>query len=96
MIPHSVNGCRNATNDEFLECPMLCFHQDSDKEKYMHKQMTECAPQTGIPHAARNRLASWMSFCWIVTRLACMAHRFASWNKLTRKASVASCKAATA
>ena len=38
----------------------------------------------------RIRLASWMSFGMMVTRLAWMAHRLASSSKLTRYASVAS------
>jgi hypothetical protein len=49
--------------------------------------------QTGAPQAARNRRASCMSFCWMVTRLAWIAQRFASWKRLIRKASVASCSA---
>lgn len=49
--------------------------------------------QTGAPHAARNRLASWTSFCWTVTRLAWIAQRFASWKRFTRNASAASCSA---
>ena len=36
------------------------------------------------------RLASWMSFGMMVTRLAWMAHRLASSNSLTRYASAAS------
>ena len=38
----------------------------------------------------RIRLASWISFCMMVTRLAWMAHRLASSNNLTRYASAAS------
>ena len=48
---------------------------------------------TGAPQAARSRRASCISFCWMVTRFAWMAQRFASWKRLTRKASVASCRA---
>lgn len=45
------------------------------------------------PHVPRILLASWMSFCMIVTRLACMAHRFVSSKRWTRYASAASWRA---
>jgi len=45
------------------------------------------------PHAPRSRLASCISFCIIVTRFACIAHRFVSSKRCTRKASLASCNA---
>lgn len=41
----------------------------------------------------RIRLASWMSFGMMVTRLAWMAHRLVSSNRPTRYASLASCSA---
>ena len=44
----------------------------------------------------RIRLASWMSFGMMVTRLAWMAHRLASSNNPTRYASVASWRHSTA
>lgn len=45
------------------------------------------------PQAPRIRLASWISFCMMVTRLAWMAQRLVSSNRWTRKASAASCSA---
>lgn len=42
------------------------------------------------PQAPRIRLASWMSFCMMVTLLAWMAHRLTSSKRWTRKASAAS------
>lgn len=45
------------------------------------------------PQAPRIRLASWMSFCMMVTLLAWMAHRLTSSKRWTRKASAASCRA---
>ena len=44
----------------------------------------------------RIRLASWMSFGMMVTRLAWMAQRLVSSNSPTRYASEASCRASTA
>ena len=41
----------------------------------------------------RIRLASWMSLGMIVTRFACMAHKFTSSKSPTRYASAASCRA---
>ncbi len=48
------------------------------------------------PHAPLIRLASWTSFCIIVTRLAWMAHRLVSSNKCTMNASAASWSACMA
>lgn len=45
------------------------------------------------PHAPRILLASWTSFCMMVTRFAWMAQRFVSANKCTMKASQLSCSA---
>lgn len=45
------------------------------------------------PQAPRIRLASWMSFCMMVTLLAWMAHKLTSSKRWTRKASAASCRA---
>lgn len=45
------------------------------------------------PQAPLNLLASWRSFCMMVTLFACIAHRLVSSNKWTRKASLASCRA---
>lgn len=45
------------------------------------------------PQTPRMRLANCMSFCMMVTRLACRAQRFVSSNKWTRKASAASWRA---
>lgn len=42
------------------------------------------------PQAPRIRLASWMSFCMMVTLLAWIAHRLTSSKRWTRKASAAS------
>jgi hypothetical protein len=59
-------------------------------EKWVSVEGVVLYAQTGAPQAARNRRASCMSFCCMVTRLAWIAHRFASWKRLTRKAPVAS------
>ena len=48
------------------------------------------------PHAPLIRLASWTSFCIIVTRLAWMAHRLVSSNRCTMNASAASWSACIA
>ena len=45
------------------------------------------------PQAPLILLASWTSFCMMVTRLAWMAHRFVSSNRWTMKASQLSCRA---
>lgn len=48
------------------------------------------------PHAPLILLANWTSFCIIVTRFACMAHKFVSSNKWTINASQLSCNACIA
>ena len=48
------------------------------------------------PQAPRILLASWISFCIIVTRFACIAHKFASSKRCTKNASAASCSACIA
>ena len=48
------------------------------------------------PHAPLIRLASWTSFCIIVTRLAWMAHRLVSSKRCTMNASAASWSACMA
>ena len=48
------------------------------------------------PQAPRILRASCMSFCMIVTRFACIAHKFESSNRCTRNASAASCSACIA
>ena len=83
-------------------CPHLKKNQRNPDARVFHRHL--CLPtfshthssrtnQTGLPHAALNLRASRISFCWIVTRLAWIAHRFASWKRLIKKASVASCNA---
>ena len=55
------------------------------------KRTEMCVFVVGLyARSPRIRLASWMSFGMMVTRLAWMAHRLASSSKLTRYASVAS------
>ena len=51
---------------------------------------------SGYVRSPRMRRASWMSFGMMVTRLACIAQRFVSSNRLTRYASAASCTARSA
>ena len=74
----------------------------STKKKPSHSQKTRArlvlkkGGKKGYPsppHAPLIRLASWMSFCMIVTLLAWMAHRLVSSNRWTRKASAASWRA---
>ena len=63
----------------------------------MYAQLFVYFTPSFVIHAShRIRLASCMSFGIIVTRLACIAHRFVSSKRLTRKISAASCKAMTA
>lgn len=82
-------------SDRPLELTCLCQRALVKSRKARPKRNTGIfpQPQTGAPQAALNLLASWMSFCWMVTRLAWIAQRFASWKRFTKKASVASCNA---
>ena len=54
------------------------------------------APQPVMSPRPRMRRESWMSLTWMVTRLPCSAHRFASSNRPTRYDSDASCSASSA
>lgn len=61
------------------------------------KSITFSAPDyPRPPHAPLIRLASWTSFCIIVTRLAWMAHRLVSSNRCTMNASADSWSACMA
>ena len=61
---------------------------DKDRMFWFLWRLYVCSP--------RIRLASWMSFSMMVTRLAWMAQRLVSSNSPTRYASEASCRASTA
>ena len=63
------------------------------------RALAECATAEHVQYARwppRSRRANCMSFTKIVWRLACIAHRLASWNSPTRWASHAVCSASTA
>lgn len=63
--------------------------QHSTAAQHTHPIESQPSP----PHAPLILLASWISFCIIVTLFAWMAHRFVSSKRCTRNASDASCSA---
>lgn len=69
------------------------MHRGGPKHRAETTQPSHRHTHPAPPQTPRILLASWMSFCMIVTLLACMAQRFVSSNRCIKNASAASCNA---
>lgn len=84
-LPSSTRKERPPSHDE--------INIKLETSPFLHIIETVNGPQPSPAHTPRILRASWISFCMIVTRFACSAHRFVSSNRWTRNASAASWRA---
>lgn len=95
IIMRTITGSRAEKSTATTLCPTVILTPNAIFPPFSQAQNKRYlrSSQPKPPHTPLILLANCMSFCIIVTRLACIAHRFVSSNRCTRNASAASCNA---